>query len=378
MARKLGSLVFSTIKRMSRLQRQAIQMVSGPPVKRVRKVTKKATGKAAVRKAPTRPASIAPPAWQGTWHNLVHKTAATRTELLGRLAYALYRPSGSSIAGMPLLVMLHGCQQTAYEMALGSRMNRLADSKGFVVIYPQQTRRVQALRCWRWFQPDSAHGYAEADAIAELTSTIVSRHKLDGARVYVAGMSAGAGMAGLTALRHPKLFAAVALHSGAALGDAHNPSGGMRTMRRGASHEATALIESELQDADGFPGMPALILHGQNDTVVVPRNATQLAQQFVHVNWLPASSGLTPATALALRIAVKPVGKETVLAKGTVREYQRWDFMRSRKPIVRLCLIKGVGHAWSGGDAAQKFNAKEGPAASALIWQFFQMHRRAG
>src|SRR5690606_26104912 len=103
--------------------------------------------------------------------------------LLGRLAYALYRPPCRSVAGMPLLVMLHGCQQTAYEMALGSRMNRLADSKGFVVIYPQQTRRVQALRCWRWFQPDDAHGCAEADAIAELTSSIVARHKLDGAKV---------------------------------------------------------------------------------------------------------------------------------------------------------------------------------------------------
>lgn len=378
MARKLGSLVFSTIKRMSRLQRQAVKMVSGPPVKQARR---KAIKKTAVRKVPARPASTSPRAWQGTWQNLMHKTAPSRTELLGRLAYALYRPPARPIAGMPLLVMLHGCQQTAYEMALGSRMNRLADSKGFVLIYPQQTRRVHALRCWRWFQPDSAHGCAEADAIAELTNTIVSRHKLDRARVYVAGMSAGAGMAGLTALRHPGLFAAVALHSGAALGEARNPSDGMRTMRRGALHEPTALIESLFRGADGCPGMPALILHGQNDTVVAPRNATQLAQQFVHINWLPQPHGVIPAksaSGLALRRMVKPAGKETVLAKGTAREYRRWDFLRGRKTIVRLCLIKGVGHAWSGGDATQKFNAKEGPAASVLIWQFFKMHRRDG
>jgi poly(3-hydroxybutyrate) depolymerase len=194
-------------------------------------------------------------------------------------------------------------------------------------------------------------------------------------------MSAGAGMAGLTALRHPGLFAAAALHSGAALGEARSPSDGMRTMRRGALHEPAALIESLLRDADEYPGMPALILHGQNDAVVAPRNATQLAQQFLHINWLPQPHGVLPATSfsgLALRSTVKPAAKETVLAKGTAREYQRWDFLRGRKAIVRLCLIKGVGHAWSGGDATQKFNAKEGPAASALIWQFFNMHRRDG
>src|SRR5690606_32636793 len=140
-------------------------------------------------------------------------------------------------------------------MALGSRMNRLADSKGFVVVYPQQTRRVQALRCWRWFQPDAAHGFAEADAIADLVRAVVMRHKLDASRVYVAGLSAGAGMAGLAALRHPQLFAAVAMHSGAILGEAHNPGEGVRAMRRGTLQDPTGLIEPLVNNTKRFPGM---------------------------------------------------------------------------------------------------------------------------
>ncbi|PLC52323.1 esterase [Pollutimonas nitritireducens] len=380
MARKLSSLVFSTIKRMTRLQRQALKMVNAPPLKRARKKTaRKASKKVSVPRPAVKPIPAKELSGQGTWQSLIHKTAPSRTELLGRLAYGMYTPPGRTVAGMPLLVMLHGCQQTAYEMASGSRMNHLADSKGFVVIYPQQTRRVQALRCWRWFQPDDGHGWAEADAIADLTSTIVLRYKLDRAKVYVAGMSAGAGMAGLTALRHPTLFAAVAMHSGAVLGDARNPSGGMRTMRHGTSHEPSGLVESLIDHAVRFPGMPALILHGQSDGVVSPRNARQLTQQFVHTNWTLRDPGTVaaryPANATQVHTLAQPTGKVAVLAKGTHREYQRWDYLRNRKPIVRLCLIKDVGHAWSGGDSKHRFNAREGPRASLLMWQFFDMHR---
>lgn len=375
MAKKLGSLFFSTVKRISRLQRQAVKLASAPAVKRKRKKAPRPT-------AAAKPAEDASLAGQGSWQNLVHKTTPSKTELLGRLGYSLYKPPGGSVAGLPLVVMLHGCQQTAHELALGSGMNRQADNKGFVVIYPQQTRRVQALRCWRWFQPDGAHGFAEADAVAELASAVVTRLKLDSSRVYIAGMSAGAGMAGLVALRHPRLFAAVAMHSGAVLGEARNPTEGMRTMRRGAVHELSGLVKPLLQDdADSYPGMPALILHGERDHVVAQCNARQLAQQFVYVNWkLPfhgvLADGPAPGSRQPPRAIPEPSGKETMLASGTSRQYQRLDFLRNRRAIVRLCLIKSVGHAWSGGDARQKFNAREGPKATFLIWQFFDMHCR--
>jgi poly(3-hydroxybutyrate) depolymerase len=66
--------------------------------------------------------------------------------------------------------------------------------------------------------------------------------------------------------------------------------------------------------------------------------------------------------------------KVSSLATGTAREYVRHDFMLGKKPVVRLCLVKGVGHAWSGGDPDLKFNAREGPKACLLIWQFFMQN----
>ena len=351
MSRKLGNLFFSTIKRAARLQKQALKQADAATARTSRRKAAKQGGR---RKPAVQPVSLG----QGVWQNLSHETAVTRTELLGKLAYSLYRPGGRPAAGLPLLIMLHGCRQTAVEMALGTRMNTLADSKGFVVAYPEQASRVQQLRCWRWFQPDADHGLAEADAMAGLARSLVRRHRLDASRVYIAGLSAGAGMAALAALRHPDVFAAAALHSGAVTGAARTPAEGLRVMRRGALADPEPLLEPLQHSPEPFPGLPVMILHGARDRVVSVRNADQLARQFARLNYLGE-------------------GRESVLGKNTHREYLRRDSSKAGKPYLRLCIIRDLGHAWSGGNGNYRYHSDKGPSASVLIWQFLSLHRRA-
>ena len=263
---------------------------------------------------------------------------------------------------MPLVVMLHGCRQTSLAFARGTRMNQWADAGGFMVLYPQQSMTRQVQRCWRWFQPDDQHGGAEADLIAALIRAEVARHGLDPERVYVAGLSAGAGMAALVALRHPTLIAAVAMHSGPVVGDAHSAAGGIGTMRRGSLKPLLPLLEGVADPGVFRLGMPALILQGQLDPAVAPRNGKQLFEQFRALN--------------DLRPEDVPV--ERVLGLGTDKAYRRVDLLRGRKTILRLCEITRLEHAWSGGDASVKYHARGGPDASALVWRFFQGLRRTG
>ena len=141
------------------------------------------------------------------------------TDGLGRrLAFARYIPPGVPRQGMPLVVMLHGCRQTALSFAQGSRMNQWADAAGFMVLYPQHGPAGAALLAL--VPADALHGGGEADLIAALVRSEVGRHGLDPTRAYIAGLSAGAGMAALVALRHPQLVAALAMHSGPVTGDA--------------------------------------------------------------------------------------------------------------------------------------------------------------
>ena len=219
--------VFQGREKLGRIQRAALNLaVPGASGKRAA-----ASRRAAARRGANASRDGASPSLGlGRW-----EASRQFTDGLGRrLAFARYIPPGVPRQGMPLVVMLHGCRQTALSFAQGSRMNQWADAAGFMVLYPQQSMARQVQRCWRWFQPDALHGGGEADLIAALVRSEVGRHGLDPTRVYIAGLSAGAGMAALVALRHPQLVAALAMHSGPVTGDAHNAAAGLQTMRRGA------------------------------------------------------------------------------------------------------------------------------------------------
>jgi len=44
--------------------------------------------------------------------------------------------------------------------------------------------------------------------------------------------------------------------------------------------------------------------------------------------------------------------------------------------VIRHYVVKGMGHAWSGGDPAYPFAEPKGPDETAIMWQFFETFRR--
>ncbi|MGU7782940.1 extracellular catalytic domain type 1 short-chain-length polyhydroxyalkanoate depolymerase [Burkholderia sp. PU8-34] len=312
-----------------------------------------------VRESRVRPRAAA---WAaGQWTRGEHPMAPAIGRLVQHLSYGLYVPHGRRRARMPLVVMLHGCTQTVDEFVQGTRMNLLADQHGFAVLYPEQSMRAHAHGCWHWYEDTERAGRGEAHAVASLVDTLVDEHGFDASRVYVAGLSAGAGLASLLALHFPDRFAAVALHSGPALGEAHSGITAMDVMRRGLRQNPAEAVDA-LIGADAYPGMPTLIVHGDGDHVVAPKNADQLAVQFLRLNGMADSHG-------ALR------GGERVEARDGGA--QICDYRRDGESVVRLCHVKGLDHAWAGGDEAVPFHSALGPDASAMIWSFFEANRRA-
>jgi poly(3-hydroxybutyrate) depolymerase len=190
---------------------------------------------------------------------------------------------------------------------------------------------------------------------------LVVKLHLDTDRVYVAGLSAGAGMAALVALRHPDVFAAVGLHSGAVMGDAYDAAAGMAAMRQGSRRDVLGQARSLLTAKVPFAGMPAIIVHGGRDHVVDVRNARQLVEQFRDLNGIEATQA--PVT--------------SALAAGTDRAWLREDLRAGRRTMVRLAYVPTLGHAWSGGDPAVRFHDAAGPNAGLLFWRFFEANTRA-
>ena len=248
-----------------------------------------------------------------------------------RMQYWLYLPQRETTSGLPLLVMLHGCDQTAVEFAQGSRMNRLAEEKGFAVLYPQQSLKSHPQRCWPWYELAVQEGGGEVGMIAGCIDKVLQQHGLDMSRVYVAGLSAGAAVAHILALTFPNGFAAVGLHSGPVFGAGHSRMGAYAVMQGGSVQAGNHAMEKFA----GLPVMPAILLQGGADKVVRPVNQMQLADQFRTLNHLGPESAV-------------PVVRK---AGGNGNACEIRDFRVGRRLLLRVCEIDGLGHAWSGGDA---------------------------
>jgi poly(hydroxyalkanoate) depolymerase family esterase len=381
MARSLSSLWLKSLTRIAKTQQKklvrsltvatkkatkaAVKKALAPP-KPAPRPTAKPSAKAAARpsaKPAAKPAAkSAPPAeLPGSWTRSFF--AAPNGQRMSYWLYLPLRDKAQALKPLPLVVMLHGCTQTAPEFAQGSRMNTLAQRKGFAVLYPQQLLTIDAHRCWQWYQRTTQNGGGEAGLVAGMVTHVVARLGLDASRVYLAGISAGAALAQIIALRYPFRIAAVGLHSGPVFGTADNRMSAFAAMQTGGGTQVAQAVQATV-DGGGFPRMPAIILHGEADKVVRIVNQQQVAQQFLRVNGI---ANLAPVTVLS---PARPKGRSPRHA------FQTQDYRVGRKPVVSVCRIAGLDHAWSGGDGTLRFNDSVGPDASALLWAFFSKHRR--
>src|SRR5687768_14546082 len=157
---------------------------------------------------------------------------------------------------LPLVVMLHGCTQSPEDFARGTRMEALAAEMGFAVLFPAQSARANRNRCWNWFRPEhQSRDAGEPAAIAAATRDVIARHPIDPARVYVAGLSAGAAMAVIVAATYPEIFSAVGVHSGLAYRAAHSLPSALLAMKGASSDVFFRRPDHVCLDA------PAIIFH---------------------------------------------------------------------------------------------------------------------
>lgn len=299
---------------------------------------------------------------KGQWlDRLYFAPSDSQQTLLSKLNYCLYLPSAATKSSednsrLALVVMLHGCKQDPNILAAGTKMNFLAESEGFAVLYPQQSISNNLAKCWRWYDLGVSQGVAEAHTIMSLIRSVVEEHNLDAERVYLVGMSAGGGMAGLVAANYPEFIRAVAVHSSPAFAVANNLKTSLELLKKGPNPSLKDPVES----AKAFlkskeESLPALIIHGLADNVVHRGNSQALVEQFKSLNGISSDTKAT--------VSEHNTGSST---------YKQSDYSLHRTPTVRLVEIEGLAHAWSGGDPRYAYHAAEGPQATTLIWDFFK------
>lgn len=199
-------------------------------------------------------------------------------------------PSGLK-AGAPLVVVLHGCGQTAAGYDAGTGWSQIAASAGFAVLAAEQKAVNNPNTCFDWFNPeDITRDEGEVASIAAMIRQMVKTHALDKKRVFVTGLSAGGAMTAAMLAAYPEMFAGGAIIAGLPFGAAANVRDALDTMRSAplkTPREWGDLVRAASPHKGPWPKIS--IWHGDLDPTVNLNNAQASVAQWADLHGLALS-----------------------------------------------------------------------------------------
>ena len=271
------------------------------------------------------------------------------TNQAGTRAYKLYVPAAWKPGqALPLVVMLHGGQQSPDDCADGTGLNALAEDWPALVLYPAQSQTANATLCWNWFNTSEQEGdRGEPAIIAGMTREVMADYGVDPRRVYCAGISAGAAMAVILGATHPDLFAAIGTHSGMPYAAASDFTSAFAAMNGNGPTPPPARLH----------GVPVIAFHGDRDATVHHRNSDRILAQ-----------------ALPARTLVETLYDRAETGHAYTRTIHRTP---EGRVLAEQWLVHGCGHAWSGGRRGGSFTDPRGPDAAREMLRFFAEQSQA-
>ncbi|MER2564498.1 MAG: PHB depolymerase family esterase [Myxococcaceae bacterium] len=298
----------------------------------------------------------------------------------GGLSMYRFVPTGLP-RGRPLVVLLHGCTDTATNFSSTSGFEALATPRQFALLVPQQSLINNGQLCFNWFDSgDQTRGAGEMLSIVQMVDRMVTDVGSDPQQVFIAGFSAGAAETVNVIATHPDRFRAAVVSAGipfkcteSLLGSSGCINGvdstpqvhGMRVRNAFSAFTGT------------YPRVS--IWQGMADPFVSPMNRLELMQQWTNVHGIDQTAdGTMPITTGGTRsfFRLAPNGDALVELNevpGAVHEWRAaWapdmaDFFGLTAPVDGGMGggAAGGGTATAGGSAAGGTAPTAGGTASA-------------
>jgi poly(hydroxyalkanoate) depolymerase family esterase len=204
----------------------------------------------------------------------------------GNLQMFSYVPTGIP-ANAPLVVVLHGCTETAASFEGDSGWDTLSNHNKFYVIHAQQQSANNSLTCFNWFQAtDYSRNQGEVYSIKQMMNYMKNHYSIDSSMVFVTGLSAGACMTAAMLGAYPEVFNAGAIMAGAPYKSATDEISADDVMYGYVTKTPEAWGDSVRDENPTYNGsFPRVaIFQGTSDITVSPVNAKQLMYQWTNVH----------------------------------------------------------------------------------------------
>lgn len=283
------------------------------------------------------------------WISVLDRSTGTIVSSGEEREYLLYVPeSYDPDTPTPLVISLHaGATWPAHQKNL-TGWNRLADEKGFLVVYPAGVK-APVPRIWHSFETGESLD-RDVRFISDLIDRLQSEYSIDPARIFADGMSNGGGMAFVLACVLSDRIAAVGLVAA-----------------------AQSLPADWCQAARPVPMMA---FHGTDDRIV-PYDGGALGDRFNPVTQdFPAVREWVGAWARRNGCGEIPV--ETNVAADVVST--EYTDCAADAPVVLYTLLGG-GHSWPGGKPPPEWRVgvtNTSIDATSTLWDFFASHPMPG
>ncbi len=240
-----------------------------------------------------------------------------------------YVPSGVS-ANAPLIVVLHGCTQSAKSYARDTGFNDLADKYKFYIVYAEQGKGNNPLKCFNWFSDDdNRRGKGEVASIEQMVKKMKADHSIDKDKVFVTGVSAGGCMTANMMATYPDVFAGGAVMAGIPYGCAESAIEGMTCMFfvKNKSPEEWGKAIRNASPPEARESYPVLsVFHGSDDDKVPPPYAEELVEQWTDVHGADTNADVVD----------------------TLRGHSHRVYHDNNgKPIVEVYILNDMGHGIS-------------------------------
>ena len=309
--------------------------------------------------------------------------------------YFVYEPSNLPAGPVPLVVYLHGCNQTGPDAAVGTRWAEVAEREKFIALFPEQKNpnntddsAQQAEEhaadgngagCWNWFRAEHFNrNPGEPAAIACATREVIDNYNIDEEKVFIAGISAGGIMTSTMVATYPDLYAAGAVVAGCGYPACSDTSGSLayQAMQGLTTRQPLAVFHASSDEITAYPlGQQGvrqwLATNDQLDDDSVNNSVNQQAARSEDRAFDPAIEAGGGDTCVRNSNSPCPAG-----ALG-LKEYPHTvEFYDDANgcPLLEFWTIHGGAHNYNGGDTRGTFVDPVGPNITEASWSFFQKH----